>query len=313
MPTILPSSPAIAIVMGHQSLSTEAPDITQQFKHNLSLASSSKSDKQRRDALAYLTSQISTSPPTNPVGTNALLKKLLPLVSDGSTPVRAQLIKLLCALPGDEVKHSMEHASMYVRAGITHLSADISNDSLGVMEWLIRVAGEELVNCPGGWVKTISAFCASMGWAVSTSTGGWTSAGRASMRPKDAQIHARQILILSKLLEEGFTERPSNNGNNESYWDHLCRLPRAPNTFDYLNLLGARRDEEGEMYSDREARQQVFHRRFSESMKKGLNQARKEGGATGRAASTLEQVLQDGMADYQPSSAVEAQDLLDLW
>ncbi|KAJ3498984.1 hypothetical protein NLG97_g689 [Lecanicillium saksenae] len=55
-----------AIVMGHQSLSTEAPDVVQQFKHNLSLASSSRSDKQRKDALAYLTSQLALEPPVNP-------------------------------------------------------------------------------------------------------------------------------------------------------------------------------------------------------------------------------------------------------
>ncbi|KAG6027790.1 hypothetical protein E4U41_000835 [Claviceps citrina] len=302
-----------AIVMGHQSLSTDAPDNVQQFKHNLSLASSSKSDKQRREALAFLTSQLSTSPPTNPVGTNALLKKLLPLVSDNSTPVRAQLIKLLRALPEDDVKHGVEHASMYIRAGMTHLSADISNDSLGVMEWLLDVAASELVNCPGGWVKTLNTFCAMMGWAVASSDGGWTSAARTSMRPKDAQTLARQINALSKFLQAGLTDEPSENKVIPQYWDTLYKISRAPNAFDYLNLSGTRRDEEGEMYSNQEARQHVFHRRFLEAMTKGLDQAKKEGGATGRAASSMEQSLKGAMAGVEWSTAMDVQDLLDLW
>ncbi|KAG5923371.1 hypothetical protein E4U42_004976 [Claviceps africana] len=302
-----------AIVMGHQSLSTDAPDYVQQFKHNLSLASSSKSDKQRREALAYLTSQLSTSPPTNPVGTNALLKKLLPLVSDASTPVRAQLIKLLRALPKDDVKHDAEHASMYIRAGMTHLSADISNDSLGVMEWLLEVAGSELVNCPGGWVKTLNTFCAMMGWAVTSSNGGWTSAARSSMKPKDAQSLARQINALTKFLEVGLTDEPSEKKISPQYWDILYKISRAPNAFDYLNLSGARRDEDGEMYSNQQARQHIFHKRFLDAVKKGLVQAKKEGGATGRAASSMEQLLNVAMAGVEWSSTLDLQDLLDLW
>lgn len=299
--------------MGQQSLSTDAPDVVQQFKHNLSLASSSKSDKQRREALAYLTSQLSADQPTNPVGTIALLNKLLPLVSDSSTPVRAQLLKLLRTLPDDEVKHGTEHASMYIRACMTHLSADISNDSLAVMEWLLEAAGSELVNCPGGWVKTLGTFCAMMGWAVSSSNGGWTSAARSSMKAKDAQTLAKQINALCRLLQTGFAEESSESENTVQYWDAMYRVPRAPNSFEYLNLSGARRDEEGEMYSNREARQQVFHRKFLDAMTKGLDKAKKEGGATGRAASALEQILKVGLADFQPSAAMDTQDLLDLW
>ncbi|KFG77496.1 hypothetical protein MANI_028598 [Metarhizium anisopliae] len=302
-----------AIVVGQQSLSTDAPDYVQQFKHNLSLASSSRSDKQRREALAFLTSQLSVDQPSNPVGTIALLNKILPLVSDSSTPVRAQLLKLLQTLPRDEIKHSTEHASMYIRAGMTHLSADISNDSLAVMEWLLEVAGSELVNCPGGWVKTLGTFCAMMGWAVSSSNGGWTSATRTSMKAKDAQTLAKQITALSRFLQAGFADESSQVESSSQYWDALYRVPRAPNSFEYLNLSGARRDEEGEMYSNRAARQEIFCKRFLDAISKGLDKAKKEGGATGRAASSMGQVLKDGLADFEPSTAMDTQDLLDLW
>ncbi|PHH87555.1 hypothetical protein CDD83_8696 [Cordyceps sp. RAO-2017] len=301
------------IVLGHQSLSTDAPDADQQFKHSLSLASSSRSDKQRREALAYLTSQLSADSSANPVGTGALLTKVIPLVSDSSTPVRSQLLKLLRTLPEEEVKFSVEKVIMYVRAGMTHLSSDISNDSLGVLEWLLDVANDELIVCPGGWVKTLSTFCAMMGWVLSSSTGGWTAGARAGLKATDAQTLGRQITALSRFLEAGFRAETAQDTQQSEYWANLHRLPRLPNAFDYLNLSGERRDEEGEMYSNREARQQVFHRRFLEPVSKGIERAKKEGGAAGRAATLLDQILQQGISDYEPSTAMDTQDLLDLW
>ncbi|KAL7812866.1 Rix1 complex component [Trichoderma aethiopicum] len=302
-----------AIVMNQQSLSTVAPDVVQQFKHNLSLASSSRSDKQRRDALAYLTSQLSSHPPINPVGTNILLSKLLPLISDSSTPVRSQLLKLLRVLPEEEAKHSTEQAIMFIRAGMTHLSADISGDSLGVMEWLLDVAEDELVTIPGGWVKTLSTFCVTMGWSLSSAVAGWTSAARSSLRAKDAQTLARQISILSRFVQAGLRSETAAIPSPEEYWDSFYGLPRSANAFEYLNLFGSRRDEESEMYPNREARQQVFYRRFFEPVTKGIEKVKKEGGAVGRAAVGLDQVLKDGMGDYAASAGMDAQDLLNLW
>ncbi|KAJ3467220.1 hypothetical protein MRS44_004784 [Fusarium solani] len=281
-----------AIVMGHQSLSTVAPDVVQQFKHSLSLASGSKSDKQRREALAYLTSQLSSEPPTNPVGTHAVLAKLLPLISDSSTPVRSQLLKLLRVLPG---------------------RTDISNDSLGVMEWLLDVAEGDLVICPGGWVKTLNSFCAMMGWALSSSKAGWSSGSRSGLRPKDASTYARQITTLSRFIEAGLRHEDEIPDDESEIWDNLYRIPRDSNAFEYLNLYGSRRDEEGEMYPSREARQRVFQRRFLEAIIKGADQAKKEGGATGRAAAGLDKVLEEGMGDYESSTAMDTQDLLSLW
>ncbi|KOS19943.1 Pre-rRNA-processing protein IPI1 [Escovopsis weberi] len=294
--------------------SFKSKDVIQQFKHNLSLASSSKSDKQRRDALAYLTGQLSSTPPVNPVGTSALLLRLLPLISDSSTPVRSQLLKLLRALPADEATPSVERAAMYIRAGMTHLSSDISSDALGVMEWLLDVAGDELVACPGGWVKTLSTFCVAMGWAASSSAAGWTSVGRTGgIKAKDAQTLSRQISVLSRFLQTGFRPETAAAPNHTQYWDNLYRAPRSASAFEYLNLFSVRRDEEGQMYPDREARQQIFHRRFLEPISKGVDKAKKEGGPTGRAAVALDQVLKKGMNDYQASTALDAQDLLDLW
>ncbi|KAL0937701.1 DEAD/DEAH box RNA helicase [Colletotrichum truncatum] len=299
-----------SIVMGKQSLSTEAPDVGIQFKHQLSLASTSRSDKQRKEALAHLTSQVDSD--NNPVGTATILNKLLPLISDSSGPVRSQLLKLFRALPESEVSHHAEKCIMYIRAGMTHLSADISNDSLSVLEWLLDVAEDETVSCPGGWVKTLNSFCALMGWSVKSSTG-WTSAPKTGLRSKDSQSHARQIGVLTRFLKAGLKPEVAIPSNPNAYYDNMCRVPRAPNPFAYLNLFGTRRDEDAEMYNDRESRQRVFHKRFLESFNRGVDQAKKEGGATGRSAVALDQALKEDIGGYEPTSAVDPQDLLDLW
>ncbi|TQV93445.1 rRNA processing protein Ipi1 [Cordyceps javanica] len=303
------------IVMGHQSLSTEAPDVVQQFKHNLSLASSSRSDKQRKDALAYLTGQLSLEPPVNPVGTAAVLAKLVPLISDSATPVRQQLLKLLRVLPGDQVAPVVEHTVMFLRAGMTHLSGDISNDALAAMDWLLDVAGDELVTCPGGWVRTLTTFCAVMGWAVASSAKGWTSAAntRTTLKPKDAQNRARQIATLARFLQAGLRDEVPAASTGAQFLDNLYRAPRSGNAFEYLNLFTAQRDEDAEMYPNKEARQQIFHKRFLDAVLKGIDQTKKEGGVTGRAAVGLEQVLAKGMNDFEVSTALDTQDLLDLW
>ena len=299
-------------MVGHQSLSTEAPDEIAQFKHQFSLLSS-KSDKQRREALSYLTTRLSQDSFRTPVGTQAMLSRSLPLISDSSTPVRAQLIKLLRALPASEVKNSAPQVIMYVRAGLTHLSADISNDALGVMEWLLEVAGDHLASCPGGWVKTLNTFCALMGWSLSTPKSSWSSAPRAGIRAKHGQNYQRQITILGKFLRTGFQSEDSAVDTAALAFDYLEKLPRDPDAFAYLNLTGPTRDEEGEMYLDRESRQQVFHKKFLDAFRQGVEQAKKEAGMVGRAAAGLDQILSTAMDDFEPSAAISSQDLLELW
>lgn len=300
--------------MGKQSLTDLAPDIVTQFKHNLSLASSSRSDKQRRDALSYLTNQLSAEPPINPVGTNNILTRVLPLISDSSTPARNQLITLLKALPGDEVGRHADQAILYIRAGMTHLSADISNDSLSVMEWLLDVAADELVSCPGGWVKTLDTFCAMMGWARKSSNGGWTSGSRVALRAKDSSTQARQISALAKMLQAGLSaSEVIADEDEEDTWDSLYVVPRDPKSFDYLNLNTGSRNDDEQMYASREERQQVFKSRFHESISLGAEDALKIGGVTGRAAATLRKVLVDEMADYEEASAIDSKALLELW
>jgi len=296
-----------AIVVAQQSLSEAAPDAVELFKHNLSLATTSRSDGQRRDALAFLTGQLSVNPPNNPVGTAGVLNKLLPLISDGSAQVRSQLLKLFRSLPAPEIRPSADKVLLYIRAGLTNLSSEVRDDTLTVMEWLLDAAGDEVVSCPGGWLKTLSSFSACMGWggmaqptsAAAGAGAGWTSAPKTTFGAmKGGQSYARQLLVLARFLDLGFRPEQPEPYNPQAYRDSLYGIPRVSNPFGYLNLFGTPRNEDGEMYADREDRQHVFYKRWHSIMSKGTDEAKKEGGAVGRAAATLDQVLQDGMKDF---------------
>ncbi|KEZ39317.1 Pre-rRNA-processing protein IPI1 [Scedosporium apiospermum] len=301
-----------AIAVAQQSLSETAPDAVQKFKHNLSLAATSNSDRQRRDALSFLTSQLAAGASNNPVGTREVLVKLLPLVPNTSTPVRAQLLKLLRCLPAEEVRIHSEEALRWIRVGMTHLSAEVSLDSLSVLDWLLDVASDEAVSCPGGWVMTLNSFCAMMGWST-TGNKGWTSAPKIGVRTKDSASHAQQLTILAKFLAAGLKEEETVFIHQGQYWDRLYRLERSRDPFAYLNIYGKRRDGDGEMYQDRESRQRAFQKRYAALVLAGVDRAKREGGAPGRAAATLVQVLREGAGDTDVADAADVEDLLDLW
>ena len=278
----------------------DGSDSPEQFKQNLSLAINAKSDNQRRDALAYITNQLSANPPNNPVGTSGVLTKLLPVLSDGSSSVRTQLLKLFRALPPAEVPPNVEKILMYVRAGMTHLSNDIRGDTLNALEWLLDVAGEETVSSPGGWLKTLNSFSSMLGWnptvGSALSNKGWTSASKATLGTKKGpEAQVRQIQVLATFLQTGFRPEAPVPYSPMAYWDNIYRLPGTPNPFAYLNLFGTPRDEDSEMYPDRISRQRVFDAKWRAAISTGMTEAKKEGGTVGRAAATLDRALSSGL------------------
>lgn len=195
---------------------------------------------------------------------------------------------------------------------MTHLAADIRNDALSTLEWLLEAAKEDVVSAPGGWVKTLNAFVGMMGWGLGNNNGAgkWTSAPKATFG-KGGKSFPRQILVLAQFLKVGLQNPASlgggrgavghgtGRGRNFPYWDAESNaIPSRAGAFAYLNLFGAARDEEGEMYTEREARQRVFSRLFRPAVEKGMESAKKEGGELGRAAAVLGKVLMEGMGDY---------------
>ncbi|KAL8974250.1 MAG: hypothetical protein Q9197_001503 [Variospora fuerteventurae] len=300
-----------SVVLNQQSLTTTTPSATSQFSHHLSLLTS-RTDSQRRDSLSYLTTAISTRPTNAPLQqpVSVLLPKLLPLTSHGSHGVRTQLLKLLRALPTNDVEDHIDMVVLWVRACMTHIAADISTSAMEMLMWALECAGDALVSCPGGWVKTLKSLVAALRWpqdTPETTASGWSS-GRASMgKPgSDGKAMVKSLSALASLLRAGFDDPPLQDQDKGRMVygfplvDTACHmLPTRSDTFAHLNLFGPSRDEDSQMYEDREDRQKVFQRRFRAPIERGLEAAKQEGGEVGRAAAGVQKIISEGMKDYE--------------
>ncbi|KAF2655286.1 pre-rRNA-processing protein-like protein ipi1 [Lophiostoma macrostomum CBS 122681] len=295
---------AKSIVLTQQSISANAPTIAAQCAHHLSLLNH-KSDSQRRDSLAYLTTAIATNPPGSPLPqpSSVILPAVQRLILDGSNAVRQQLLKLFQSLPPAEIASHSDQLLLHTRAGMTHLATEIRIFALDVLEWLLVVAGDDVVGCAGGWVKMLKCFLNLLGWQNDV-TGNWSAPKSFGKAGGDAKVQVKQMNGLVSFLRAGLV--PSRgatpttaSGATFPLWQtthHM--LPERSYAFAHLNLFGAARDEEAEMYEDREDRQRVFHHRAEAAIIAGIDQSIKGGGELGRAAAQLRKVLQEGMADF---------------
>ncbi|KAF2873149.1 rRNA processing protein Ipi1 [Massariosphaeria phaeospora] len=295
---------AKSIALKQQSLSANAPTIEAQCAHHLALLTH-KSDSQRRESLAYLTTAITSNPPGLPLPqpVSVVLPTVQRLILDGSNAVRQQLLKLLQSLPKDGIASYSDQLLLHTRAGLTHLATDIRVFALDVLEWLLGVAGDEVVSCAGGWAKMLKCFLSLLGWQNETS-GTWSAPKSFGKSGGDAKVQVKQMTALASFLKAGLctSQTPAQvntSGGDFPLWHtehHL--LPGRSNVYAHLNLFGAARDEEAEMYEDREDRQRVFHTRAETAIVAGLEQSVKGGGELGRASAQLRKVIKEGMADY---------------
>lgn len=189
---------------------------------------------------------------------------------------------------------------------MTHLATDIRVFALDVLEWLLAVAGDEVVGSAGGWVKTLKCFLGLLGWQTGT-TAGWSAPRSAAKAGGEAKVQVKQMNALASFLRTGLVPSQSTASTpiqNFPLWDTAHHvLPQYSNAYAHLNLCGAVRDEEAEMYEDREDRQRVFHSKAEAAVVAGIEQSIKGGGELGRAAAQLRKVLKEGMADFHGDQA----------
>ncbi|KAL4786013.1 Rix1 complex component [Aspergillus varians] len=330
-----------SITLNQQSLTLNAPSTNTQFTHQLSLLSS-KSDSQRRDALAYLTTAIASKPINTPLPhpVSLILPPLLPLILDASQGVRNNLLKLLRILPEHDIRDHVAQLMPYIRAGMTHLAADVRLSSIEILGWLLSVAGHEVVGAAGGWVKTLNCFLSVLGWHIQASNSKWTSApasvsasassststsatasksggakssfGKAGVKGRP---QVRFITILGEFLDAGIgsaddssssslsSSQDGGDGGDAGFPVVNFKSQMIPVSvaapYLYLNLFGAPRDEEGEMYETSEDRWRVFESRgFLGAVEKGIDGARSEGGEVGRASAGVRRVLVEAKAGF---------------
>lgn len=304
-----------AIVLNQQSLTTTAPSSVSRFTHYLSLLNA-KSDTQRRDALSYLTTAIASRPVDSPLPqpVSVLLPSMLPLILDGNAGVRTQLLKLFKVLPAGDMEGHVSTLLPYVRAGMTHLAADIRLSAIEIMAWLLSIGGHELVSSQGGWIKTLNCFLTMLGWHTEESAK-WSS-NRASFGKSgtDGRPMIKVLQTFGDFLRVGIVEsedsEPSEADKAEysDSYDFPIRdmsyyvIPTKSAPYSHLNLFGQPKDEEGEMYEAQEDRMRVFVQRFSEPVERGLVAAKRDGGESGRAAAVVQKVLKEAsvQADDKP-------------
>ncbi|ODH22192.1 hypothetical protein ACO22_05559 [Paracoccidioides brasiliensis] len=298
-----------AIVLNQQSLTISSPSASAQFTHNLSLLNS-KSDSQRKDSLSYLTTAIVSRPVSSPLPqpVSVILPSLTTLILDGSSGVRTQLIKLLKSLPPPDMEGHISQLLPYVRAGMTHLAADIRLSSVEIISWLIATAGREVVSAPGGWIKTLNCFLSILGWHTEESTKWSLNKASFGKAGSDGKPMVRTLQILAEFLRSGIGPAEDNPDLDEDDlrdskdWafpltqtdQHVLPTKSAP--FAYLTLFGQPQNEEGEIYETREDRFRVFKEKFLSAVERGVNSTRQEGGEVGRASASLKKVLHEAMA-----------------
>lgn len=229
-----------------------------------------------------------------------LLPKLLPLTLDGSNGVRAQLVKLLRNLRQEDIGDHIEKVCLYIRAGITHLAADIRITALEILEWALHVDGKSLVSCPGGWIKTLKTLFTVLGWNEDATISSWTSSRTTIGRSGDKSL-PRTLSVLAILLRAGLVappppDNPAPKRFGFPLWhtdSHI--LPNKSNAYGYLNLFGPPKDEDSQGYEDIEERRRVFRKLFRDRVAKGAAAARREGGEVGRAAAAVTTSLGEGL------------------
>lgn len=244
------------------------------------------------------------------MGTFALLDKLLPLITDTSSKLRASLLKIFQALPDVEVQPHADRVVKWVRLGMLHLSAEVRDDALKFMDWLLGAAGDQVLELAGGWTRTLDAFAAMMGWKNDAPAGvtgaaagpkGWSSAPKTTFGAeggkKGGNSYAHQMTALAKFVELGLQKLPPvRPWTQQQRLDHIYRLPQGPSPFGYLQLFGPPQD--GEMCPDLESRQKALWP-WKEGMEKRAAQAKMEGGPAGRSATELTNALEEGFRGYE--------------
>lgn len=294
---------AKSIVLKQQNLSETGRDAAALFNHNLSLLSS-KNEIQRRDALTWLITAIAANPGSLPQPASIVLAKAQPLILDGNSSVRQQLLKLLKVLPKTETG-SLEQTLLYTRAGLTHLSVEIRATALDVLDWLLETNGEAVVSLAGGWIKTLQTFQNLLSWQgtpSSKSTAGaekW-SATKSTSKMGSNKLLVHQLTTLAHFLKSGLSppmQDPLHDASIAAAPFPLCQIvahsvASKSNAFGYLNLFGSPRNLESEVYDDFEERMNIFtelnlHNAFGY----GVSEVRREGGEVGRAAAMVDKSL----------------------
>lgn len=194
---------------------------------------------------------------------------------------------------------------LYSRAGMTHLSTDIRITALDTLDWLLGANSDGVVSCAGGWIKTLKTFQNLLSWTaqgskLTSASGAKWSNTKSSGSLGSNKLLVHQVSTLAKFLSAGLTRRASDPdvlavkaAQMFPLWHTNAHVvPAKSNCYGYLNLFGAPRDLESEMYDDADERIEALHESgLYDIFKYGVSEIKKEGGEVGRVAAGLDKAL----------------------
>lgn len=216
------------------------------------------------------------------------------------------MLKLFRSLPPGEVEDHVSDVLPYLRAGMTHLAAEIRLFAVDVLSWLLQIAGLEVVSCAGGWYKTLNCFLSILGWHTPDAVKWSSNRANFGKSGSEGRPMARTLLALAEFLHAGLDPVSAETlcGRNEGLYDGFRlwssdqhQISPKSNAYGYLNLFGMPKNDETEMLEDRDDRRRIFDASFRAPVEMGLEGAIKEGGEVGRAAATLTKAMRDGAKD----------------
>jgi pre-rRNA-processing protein IPI1 len=202
---------------------------------------------------------------------------------------------------------------------MTHLAADVRADSTGFLAWILNIAGDEAVSSSSSWVKTTKCFIALLGWDGDIGTLGRTGKATFGQAGGDNKTMVKHLQVFTQFLSVGLLTPVDITGSGgmrdseSTQYQNLIStnlllphpttlqhlLPRTSDCYAYLNLFTTVTTSLGMetlgTADDCEGRRRQF-RPYVKVVERGLENARKEGGLLGRAASAAHKVLERGMA-----------------
>lgn len=177
---------------------------------------------------------------------------------------------------------------------------------MDMLMWALECCGNALVSCPGGWVKTLKSLLAMQGWPVELSSPAWSSGKMSFGKPgSEGKTMVKSLNTMASLLRAGFEDSMHEEKLEATVHGFPLRdaglhlVSKRSNCFSPLDLFGPPRNEEAQIYEDREDRQRIFQKWFQGPIERGVEAAKQEGGEVGRAASSVQKAVNEGMKDFE--------------
>ncbi|CDK25455.1 unnamed protein product [Kuraishia capsulata CBS 1993] len=312
------SLPSQSLLRQSQSVDDDIHRYVSLLKHHSSTT--------RKEALIHLQTHL----PSNPSIYKDLVSGITPLILDQSKSVREalqSLLKAICQSQRGIMELHLGSILLFVHSAMTHISPEIRRDSTKFLQVLLENSSDALVRAD--FVKSLKCFCQLLNWALldtkKSISLAITTASTGGIRSKlDDSSRASHLKVLANFLHFGLLRETVTGDADEAaatFHPLMSRymIPSVSQPYSHLKLF--ERDSsvltnvkivsvvdntdktslnlEGITTEDVGTRRKVFSEIFAPIMKKELANCLKEGGAVGKEAKMINDILQQVQAKQE--------------